>query len=226
MKRAIFNYYNYQINPQIPKLHHEVVRKYNNVENCDFYPLEYTKPDGQMFPDDAIHYGMRELFAEKEYDTVLLLEVDCIPLHKDSFNYMFKRAEEGVLIGNGQRSMHIDNNQHVFVAPSAFCISASVLKELGAPGFNPTTRGDIAEEYTYRAEEMGLPIEFLKPQSFIRRNIRQDRWDLGDDGPEYGIGTTFINKEDTPMFFHLFETRYHIWNDLFYDKCRECLNNY
>ena len=35
-------------------------------------------------------------FAEKEYDTVLLLEVDCIPLHKDSFNYMFKRAEEGV----------------------------------------------------------------------------------------------------------------------------------
>ena len=72
MKRAIFTYYNYQINPQIPKLHHEVVRKYNNVENCDFYPLEYTKPDGQMFPDDAIHYGMRELFVEKEYDDFVM----------------------------------------------------------------------------------------------------------------------------------------------------------
>ncbi len=224
-KKAIFTFYNIQIDKKMAKLHHEVVRKYNNVENCDFLPLEYQKPDGEMYPDDAMDYGVKHLFYEKDYDTILILEVDCLPLNHQSFNYTFEQAEKGILVGNSQRSMHIENNEHVYVAPSAFCLTKSLYEKLGRLRFAPSRRGDIAEEYTFRCEEMNIPVEKFYPKSFIRKNVRQDVWNLGTNGPEYGIGTIFINKEEKETFFHLFESRFHLWNDIFYDKCIELLNN-
>lgn len=224
-KRAIFTFYNIQIDRQMAKLHHEVVRKYNNVENCDFFPLEYQKPDGEMYPDEAMDYGVDYLFNKKNYDTILILEVDCVPLEKDSFNYIFGAAEKNILVGNVQRSAHIDNNEHTYVAPSAFCLTKELYNKLGRPKFSPTRRGDIAEEYTYRCEQTGIPVERFYPHSFVRRNLNEDVWDLGKGKPEFGIGTTFINKNEKKMFFHLFESRYHIWNDIFYEKCIELLNS-
>ena len=226
MKRAIFTFYNMQIERKMIDLHHQVVKKYNNIENCDFLPLEYQKEDGEIYPDDAMNYGINHIFYDLNYDTVLILEVDCLPLSKNSFDYTFSAAEKGILVGNTQRSGHIKNDEHVYIAPSTFCLTKKLYEKLGKPSFAPTIRGDIAEEYTYICEEKNIPTEKFYPKSFIRRNIRQDIWHLGKQtkNMEYGIGTTFINKNEEKMFFHLFESRYHIWNDIFFDKCLELLN--
>jgi len=224
-KRAIFTFYNKQIDRKMVGLHHEVVQKYNNVENCDFFPLEYQKPDGEMYPDDAMDYGVHHLFYKQNCDTILILEVDCLPLSTESFNYAFQQAEKGILVGNSQRSGHIENNEHVYVAPSAFCFTKELYERLNGLRFTPTRRGDIAEEYTYKCEEFGIPIEMFQPESYIRRNMRHDNWNLGTNKAEYGIGTTFINNDKLKVFFHLFESRLHIWNNLFYDKCDELLNS-
>jgi hypothetical protein len=225
MKRAIFTYYNFQIDQKIPKYHSKVVKKYNNVENCDYLPLEYKESDGKIYPDQVIDYAINHLFYDLHYDTILILEVDCVPLEKDSLNYIFDVAEKNILVGNSQRSGHIENNEHVYIAPSTFCITKSLYEQLGKLSFSPSRRGDIAEEYTYVSEKLGITIEKFYPQSFIRRNLSQDIWDLGKNKPEYGIGTTYINKYGKQMFFHLFETRFHIWNEIFYDKCDSLLNN-
>jgi hypothetical protein len=41
--------------------------------------------------------------------------------------------------------------------------------------------------------------------------------------PEYGIGTTFINQYGKEMFYHLFQSRFGKFNDLFFVKCAELL---
>jgi hypothetical protein len=33
-----------------------------------------------MTPDQVIDYGIQKLFYEDSYDTVLMLDIDCIPL--------------------------------------------------------------------------------------------------------------------------------------------------
>jgi hypothetical protein len=227
MKRAIFTFYNLQIEKKMIDLHHQVVKKFNNVENCDFLPMEYRKKDGDIYPDDVINYGINHLFYNLNYDTILILEVDCLPLSKNSFEYIFNVAEKDILIGNTQRSGHIENNEHVFIAPSAFCLTKKLHERLEKLSFAPTNRGDISEEYTYLCEKKNIPMEKFYPKSFVRRNIRQDIWHLGDSlkNLEYGIGTTFINKYEKEMFFHLFESRYHIWNEIFFDKCYQLLNS-
>ncbi|MBM3207924.1 MAG: hypothetical protein FJZ57_04890 [Chlamydiae bacterium] len=224
MKRAIFTFYNHQIDSELVRLHHEVVNKLNTLDNCDFCPLQYKQPDGEMYPDDAMNYGIQHLFYEKNYDTILILEVDCIPFNPYSLEYTFKTAESGILVGDSQRAMHLQNDEHMYVAPSAFCIAKDLYEKLGKISFAPTRRGDIAEEYTYKCEELGNPIEFYMPKHFIRHPRNGYRWDLGKGRSSFGIGTTFVNKNQELMFFHLFESRSHVWNSIFYDKCEEILN--
>ena len=101
MKRGIFTFYNLSLDPDIVKFQEEVVNKFNT--GAAFVPLCSRTHGEEVIHPDAVDYGFNQLFVEEEYDTVLLLDVDCIPLNAYALEYTFEQAEKGKLIGNVQR---------------------------------------------------------------------------------------------------------------------------
>lgn len=223
-KRCIFTYSNHQINDTIITLQSKVIDKLNKIFNCKYEYLRYKEPDGKMFPDQVIEYGFEKLFYEDNYETILMLDIDCVPLSTNALEYIFNQAESGKLVGNVQRSNHLDNNKHTYVAPSCMAITKEIYEKLGKPSFKPTNRGDIGEELTYLAEKNKIEVEKFMPKHYEALPSKGDKpWALGDGEPEYGIGTTFVNKDNQEMFYHLFESRVHTFNNLFFLKCANIL---
>jgi len=224
-KRAIFTYNNHQIDEKISYLQKQMVAKFNKNPKCKYEYLFYKKPDGEMVPDQVIDYGLQKLFYNDNYDTILILDIDCVPLSVEALEYIFDQAEAGVFIGNAQRSNHIENNKHIYPAPSCVCITKDMFEKLGKPSFKVTNRGDIGEELCYIAEQQSITIEMFMPSKYEALpywgNNEEDRkpWPLADGHPEYGIGTTFVNKNGDEMFYHLFQCRLNVFNNLFFLKC-------
>ena len=218
--RAIFTYSNFQLNPLTIDYHKKVCEKFGKGI-CDYHYLHYNAPDGQVFPDQVIDHGLRELF--KKYKTILILDIDCVPLSSEALEYAFSQAEKGILTGNVQRSNHIENNKHVYVAPSCMALTQDMFPD-GIPSFHPTPRGDIGEELTYQLEDLGKPFEMYLPLHFESLPYKMTiPWDLNDDMPKYGIGTTFVNDDNMEMFYHLFQSRLLVFDQLFFDKCESLL---
>jgi len=219
MKRAIFTFYNLSIDKEVVRLHHEVIQKFNKT--ADFLPLCSQTHGEEVIHPDGVEYGFHQLF--QEYDTVLLLDVDCIPLNQYALEYTFEQAESGKLIGNAQIGAHLQNPEHLYVAPSAFCLTRKMFDDFGRLTFRPDhVHADTCGFYTLEAEKRGVEVEFYMPTHFQRRP-RNTVWDLGQGRGEFGIGTTYSNHLGVNMFYHLFESRLNVYNCLFYDKCEELL---
>lgn len=222
MRNTIFTYCNFQIHPDIAQSQSSVIKHLTKNLNIDFNPLTYNAKDGDMVPDQVIEYGIKELYNQG-YDNILILDIDCIPLNIDALLYTFHKASQGVLIGNAQRSNHLDNNKHVFIGSSCLCLNRSVYERLGRPSFSPTNRSDIAEELVYIADDIGLPKEIYEPLSYEASPYGCDNWPLDDNMAPYGIGTTFKRYDGHPMFYHLFESRHNLHVDKFINKCKVTL---
>lgn len=225
MRNAIFSYCNFQINPEIAYYKKLVMDKLLPDTGYEYRFLEYKAKDGDLFPDDAINYGVATLFNEG-FDNILILDIDCIPLTIEALDYAFTQASKGILIGNVQRSHYLSNGEHLFIGSSCLCLNRDVFDRLGRPNFVPTTRGDIAEELVYIAEDIGLPIEFFEPEGYETSPYGCKEWELDETMNPYGIGTTFRRRSDkVPMFYHLFESRTNLHVDKFINKCRYVLDN-
>lgn len=223
VKKAIFTYCNFQINPDIKQYQRMVIDKFIQNTDIEFKFLNYNAPDGELFPDDAIHYGLGTLYNEG-YTNILILDIDCIPLSQEALLYTFEQSVNKVLIGNIQRSNYIQNDKHVFIGSSCLCIDKELHEQLDNVLFHPTKRGDIAEELTYKAEEYDKSIEFYVPDSFEALPAGGEAWPLREPYKDYGIGTTFVRQSDNkPMFYHLFESRTNLNVERFITKCRNVL---
>lgn len=154
----------------------------------------------------------------KGYDTALLLDIDAIPLSAQAVDYTLYRASIGNLVGNIQRSNHINNGEHLFVAPSFMGIRLADWAAWGRPSFAETHRGDVAEEVTYAAESHGYPLQFYMPLRFDAKPAECDAWKLREGMPVYGCQTTFGIGE-FPVSFHAFQIRYHRNVDGFLKQC-------
>ncbi len=224
MKNTIFTYCNFQVDPRIAENQAKVIDKMRYGTGIDFNPLTYHLKDGDWFPDQCIDYGLNVLFFERGYDNVLILDIDCIPLSKYALLYSFYKAMGGHLIGDVQRSLHLQNNEHLFVGSSCLCINKEVYNQIGRPSAACTNRGDICEEFSYIFEETNRPIELYVPQSFEAAPYERPSWPLSGDLKHYGIGTTFEHREThEPMFYHLFESRLNQNVELFVKKCEAVL---
>lgn len=150
---------------------------------------------------------------DSKNDTIIILDIDCIPLSKGAFSFMGYGAHRGDLIGAVQRSNHIRNNEHLYVGP--FCMGFNRRKyfQLGAPSFDETGRGDCGEELTYRWQEKGEIVRFLWPSA-----VEQPMWDL-IAGKQFGYGTTYDN-----LFYHSFCSREQHTRERFLSKCKSVLN--
>jgi hypothetical protein len=221
-KRCIFTYANYQVDEKIINLQRKVIQKFNLIDDCDYQILRYNAKDPEIVPDQVIDYGLNELI--KTYDSILILDIDCVPVNSRALTYIFEQAESGILVGNIQRSNHLNNNSHLYVAPSCIALTREMFNDLRNPSFAPTNRGDIGEELSYIAESLNKKIEMFLPSKYEQLPYQsKEPWDLNELLPKYGIGTTFANSKKQELFYHLFQSRVGVFNELFYKKCSELL---
>ena len=224
-KRAIFSYANFQIDPWIKKMQKNVIDKLNVDLGATYEYLEYQGADGEILPHQVINYALKELFFHRYYQTILILDIDCIPLSTHALKYTFEQAEKGILVGNAQRSNHLNNNQHVYVAPSGMCLTKETFIDLDFPDFYPDhITCDVGERLSYFAEEKEISIEIYGPESYECNPTGAEYWPLNDKYKNYGIGTTFVNDKNEEMFYHLFEARKNSFSKYFYKKCDGILN--
>lgn len=229
MNPCIASIFMSNIDQKLVELQKQVVQKYN-VSNIAHYHV-YTEASPGHTMDKLV--GMLE---EKGHDAIMFLDIDCLPLENNALNYFFERAYMGKLIGDAQRSNHIQNDQHVFCAPHNVTFTIDLYRKLGSPSFNPNHRGDVAEELTFRAREANIPIEIVMPLGYDAPPIRMawepkdspPYWDLADGMPKYGIGTTFglTSKDGTTLdlYWHMYQSFHPGQNERFTKKCEELLN--
>jgi hypothetical protein len=130
------------------------------------------------------------------YDIVVLLDIDCVPITSEALLQLIAAAEAGQLVGAAQRANHIDNDHHLFVGPFLMAFSRATYQSLGAPSFRETPRGDVGEELTYCAQACNHPICFLWPTS-----CEEPKWHVTGD-IHCGRNTIYENA-----FLHAFEIR-------------------
>lgn len=216
----------------------EVVQKFNpqKYQHYQFFVDMNTKHG--VFLDyfwglNGIKAGVlknQNIEQKLNHQVVIILDIDCIPLSKHAFEYYAKNALAGSLIGNAQRTNHLQNNQHVFAAPSASAISKNTYVKIGAPSALETDRSDVLEEYTWAAEATGVNVMKLMPLKYDAPPQRYDweksqppYWDLADGMPKYGMGTTYGNEEQGELFWHNFQIRMPGQEERFWNKCEEVL---
>jgi hypothetical protein len=148
------------------------------------------------------------------YETILVLDIDCIPLSAAALGLMAAEARPDQLIGCAQRASHIDNGGHVYAGPFCCGVNRRLYVDVGAPSFAPTSRGDVGEELTFACEALGKGVKLWWPTA-----VEESRWKLTDQ-INFGIGTTYADR-----FWHLFEARSERNQARFVAKCFETLEN-
>lgn len=234
---CIVSYFMSNINEKTVQLQKDVVKKFNKSK----YP--HIVFSGDVRHGTSIDYfwelnGVKlpqfkdvEIEQKFDYDVALILDIDCIPLSESAIDHMVQEAANGRLIGNAQRTNHLDNNQHVFAAPSASAVSRETFLKLGTPSALETYRSDVLEEYTWAAESAQIEVDLLMP---LRYNKAPERypwevnqppyWPLADGMPVYGMGTTYgLGNDDA--FYHNFQIRMAGQEERFWDKCNEVLGD-
>lgn len=224
MKPCIASIFMKNIDPKILELQKKVVEKYN-PSKIPHYQVYTEAPPGYTM-DKLV-----DLLEQREHDAIMFLDIDCLPLNDRVLDHFFSVAYSDTLIGDAQRSNHIQNEQHVFCAPHNVTFTIEMYRKLGNPSFMPNYRGDVGEELTFKAREHNIPIQIIMPLRYDAPPIRMDwepkdappYWDLADGMPKYGIGTTF-GKEGLEMFWHMYQSFHPGQNERFIKKCEELLN--
>jgi hypothetical protein len=220
-KRCILSYYNNKVDNKLARYQKMALDKLLQRTEINLYQICY---EDNPTPDIVLDAWTKKLLYEESYNTILILDVDCVPLTQQALEYTFTQAEKNILIGNIQRTNHIDNNEHLFVGPSCMCFTKQFYDQIGRPSFEFTMRGDVGEEITYQAEHHNKEIEYYISYMYEKLPVDGMPWKLSKGLPDYGVGATFINKHGQKMFYHLYQSIFHVHNNLFYNKCIEILH--
>lgn len=193
------------------------------------------RPHGTSM-DSIMHWLDSSLDGESKNANVLFLDIDAIPLRKGVIEWILERASMGELCGIAQRANHISNNQHIYVGSPCVALSMDTWRKMGKPSANATHRGDVAEEYTYKAEDVGIPLRFLYPVGFKAPPLRQQwetdtrpYWPLKDDKPEhhYGRGTWYdVFGKGEHDFFHTFQSFMPGSLEIFVEECEKVVKDH
>jgi hypothetical protein len=215
MKPIILSPYMDNISPRIIEAQKAVVKKL--CPDIPLYQHRTTTPHG-----DTLNFLLNWMMASG-YDTALLLDIDAIPLTRSAVITTLRLAHRGALVGNIQRSNHIANDDHTFIAPSFMGIDIWKWHLWGKPSFMPTSRGDVAEEVTYRWEDNKGEVLYYMPIGFEAPPIEAPSWKLADGMPDYGCGTTF-GAEGVPVSYHAFQISHGKNVENFLAKCEAVLH--
>ena len=184
----------------------------------------------------SIDYLIRDGLEYEGYDTLILLDVDAIPLHKKSFDVLLELTYSGTKIsGAPQASNHLHSpyNEDLFVAPSIMCITRKLWDEIGRPSAEPDRWNDVAQRFSrmagwnrvrmldvYSYEKAPEPV--MLPDGTIDA---PPFWKLGRTKDRYGLNTIF-NYGKAPLFFHSFQSWAPGQQARFIEKCKETLKQH
>lgn len=205
LSATVYSPYGSNIHPDIPLFQKQVVNKLLPKG----WGFEQYQPKNWENHPSALSYCQHN----NTRPITIFLDIDCIPLKQGALECMTEQVENGTLFGAVQRSNHIQNNEHLYVGPFCMAFLNSQYKTLGSPSFFETSRGDCAEELTYRWEELKSPVEFIWPS-----HVEHPCW-LLKDNIMFGQGTTYGN-----LFYHAFESRNGEVIPSFINKCKEVIN--
>lgn len=236
MNPCIVSFYMENIHRKTVELQTNVVSKFN-VSKYPHYLIKVNAPHGiaidyfwGMNGCKPLRLDEHDIQQTLQHDVILFLDIDCIPLSEKAIDLYVEAAAKGKLIGNAQRSNHIDNNQHVFAAPSAAALSKETFLKMHMPSAYETKRSDVLEEYTWAAEKYGVEVDLTMPLRYDSPPLRYDwevnapdHWALADGMPVYGMGTTYGSAEHGDLFFHNFQIRIDGQQEKFWKKCTEVL---
>jgi hypothetical protein len=206
-----FSFAKSNISLEIIEAQKEVMSKFPNVRHT-------------VYIDDSISHAQFCDMALKEWQEtehegdLMFLDIDCIPVSKNAFDFF----EDKNFAGNVQRSNHIENGKHLFVAPSCMFISW-YLKLYDFPSFEPTSRGDVGEELSYA---INPPMNWmLLPTRHLRKPLGSSQsWKLNNCLNDFGRFTFFGNPlTGEELFMHAFQMRLDQDKYLFLQICREFL---
>ena len=156
--------------------------------------------------------AMTRLMRRTRFRLIVFLDIDCIPVRAGAVDRLIARAEGGHLAGAAQRANQIKGQKHVYAGPFCLALTAELYRDLGQPSFFETSRGDVGEELTWRAEEQGRTVDLLWPTA-----CEVPCWNLTDK-VTFGLGTTYDDD-----FWHAFEIRKPDGKARFLAKCDEVL---
>jgi hypothetical protein len=156
--------------------------------------------------------ALDDFVRNTEYDLIVVLDIDCVPLSASSIPALAMRAARGELAGCVQRANHIDNHGHLYVGAFCMAFTRQLWEKLGRPSFQPTNRGDVGEELTYRCEAIQQPIHMIWPSS-----VGVALWDLTDK-QKFGLNTEYDGS-----FLHAFGIRDSASQRRFVDRCRNII---
>jgi len=229
MKAGIFSFFMSNIPGEVVEKQRKVVEKFNK-SNYPFLQIQTTMPHG-MSMDGAWHLNGVEVRPEFKgripsqynFDVMMFLDIDAVPLNNEAIDRYVEEAYNGALVGNIQRTNHIQNRQHTFVAPSVMAISTSTFLTIGKPSAMETSRSDVGEEYTWLSEKKGIKVIKYMPLAFEEAPAEAPQgWNLADGMPKYGLGTTFGDIETgKETFWHNFQVRLAGQPERFIRKCSE-----
>lgn len=192
------------------------------ASDIPFYQLITDKPHAttcDLLTKEAFDAG---------HDVVVWFDVDAIPLTREALLMMIKRAWKGWLTGNVQRSNHIQNNEHLYIAPSCMAFSRETYDLIGRPSFEPTPRGDVGEELTYKAKEAGINVFAYVPLWYENLPAEGHEWPTANGLRPFGLNTFFGTIEDEkelPMTFHSFQSRMSSQVERFVEICNQTIND-
>ena len=172
-------------------------------------------------PDWAFHqintaYSHAEsvdnFIAATRYSRLILLDIDCIPLHRAAFELLVDEVSSTRIVGCAQRANHIQNGGHLYAGPFCCAFERNLFEAVGRPSFAATPRADCGEELTYACEELGKAVKLWWPSA-----VEVPRWKLTDE-VSFGVGTEYEGA-----FWHLFESRFDYNRARFLAKCQETI---
>ena len=151
-----------------------------------------------------------EYLKNNEWDHVIVVDIDCIPLNKD----VIKEAREWVSNRIGLYSV-AQNPNHItdapdYASPAFIAFSRATYELLGEPSFQGTKQWDVGGEYTHLARERNIEVKLMYPS-----HVEIPKWKFSD-GSMFGIGTTYEDK-----VYHHFEGRR--VTQSFLNKCHNIL---
>jgi hypothetical protein len=155
-----------------------------------------------------------EQLSRSTPETVLLVvDIDCIPINREAVTKALEVANSGGLYGAAQCSNHLQDTNHVFVAPCFMAIKTSTWDYLGLPSFEPDALNDVGQRLTRCSESSRLKTVKLRPEFCLIPKYR-----MGEDFP-YGIGTFFESG-----IFHLYESRKRVYEPIFLAVAQTIIN--
>lgn len=237
---AIVSFFMNNVDQKTVQLQRQVVDKFNKSKYPHYSMQTDMRHGASMDIVWAFNGQQNGTFAGQtipkkfDHDIFLFLDVDAVPLNDVAIDEVIEKASRGYLMGNVQRSNHIQNDQHLFVAPSCLALSVDSYLTMNKPSGLETKRADVAEEYTFAAEKSGIvPVDFYMPLWYDSPPSEGGSWALKDGMPVYGRGTTFgystftpdRTKTDVPMFWHSFQIFHPGSQENFWKKCESILND-